>query len=68
MSKIELRAPDPVLKVRDYGGPERFTVSEYTSLMRAIQANDLKQRQHSTLGFVSPQQYEDQLRQMARAA
>jgi len=26
------------------------------------------ERQHSTLGYVSPQQYEDQLRQMARAA
>jgi len=26
------------------------------------------ERQHSTLGYVSPQQYEHQLRQMARAA
>ena len=27
-----------------------------------------QRRQHSTLGYVSPQQYGDQLRQMARAA
>ena len=27
-----------------------------------------RERQHSTLDYVSPQQYEDQLRQMARAA